>query len=53
MLSLVKLVDVRWSSMYAMLVHFNQLNESINLYVKNAMLGNDKDIKGKLEELTM
>ena len=32
-LSLVKHVDVRWSSMYGMLVRFNKLKDSIKAYI--------------------
>jgi hypothetical protein len=32
-LSLVKHVDVRWSSMYGMLVRFHQLKDSVKLFI--------------------
>lgn len=51
-LSLVKHVDVRWSSMYGMCVRFNKLKSSIKLYMQRALSGNDKDIKIKVEDLS-
>lgn len=52
-LNLVKHVDVRWSSMYGMLSRFNQLKESIKLYVQKVLKSSDKEAKAKLEDINL
>lgn len=52
-LNLVKHVDVRWSSMYGMLSRFNQLKESIKLYVQKVLRSSDKEAKAKLEDINL
>lgn len=52
-LNLVKHVDVRWSSMYGMLSRFNQLKESIKLYIQKVLRSSDKEAKAKLEDINL
>lgn len=50
-LRMVKSVDVRWSSVYAMLKRYHILRAAILRYIAQVMSGNDRDLKTKVSEL--